>query len=57
MGPERYAALRQAHAPVDVSRGHHEALLALRWNRPGLLTCRNTGAMLCPRGDLNPHAR
>jgi hypothetical protein len=21
------------------------------WKRPGLLNCRNTGAMLCPRGD------
>ncbi len=24
---------------------------------PGLLSCRNTGVRLCPRGDLNPHAR
>jgi integrase-like protein len=24
---------------------------------PGLLTCGNTGVGLCPRGDLNPHAR
>ena len=24
-------------------------------NRPGPLTCRDTGAVLCPRGDLNPH--
>ncbi len=26
-------------------------------NRPGSLTCRDTGAVLCPRGDLNPHAQ
>ena len=26
-------------------------------NGPGSLTCRDTGTVLCPRGDLNPHAQ
>ena len=34
-----------------VSNRHHEDLWGPNVKRPGLLTCRNTGAMLCSRGD------
>jgi hypothetical protein len=32
------------------SRGYHEGLRDPPEKHPGLLTCRATGAMLCPRG-------
>ncbi|SFT86712.1 Phage integrase family protein [Geodermatophilus amargosae] len=40
----------------EVSNDCHEADPAPTWVRPGLRTCRNTGAMLCPKADsLHAH--
>lgn len=40
----------------EVSRGYQEAAGASSCERPGLLTCRSTGARECPRGDtLHTH--
>ena len=41
----------RAEVRRGVSNGYHEGHRGRTWKRPGLLTCRNTGAVRCPRGD------
>ncbi len=61
-GMGRQAADRFAAAETLSSRAVHPGGVKVPFwppteRCPGLLRCRNTGAIECPRGDLNPHAR
>jgi hypothetical protein len=48
---DRFAALLEADSRREVSRGYHEDSEPRTAEHPGLLNCRNPGAMECPRSD------